>query len=242
MPTQFLGQSLRRVPVGVVAIVAAVMSGWDPEDDEDGAEESEFRLALTAGRYGDARALVEARLSAPDSPRWLVTSMLEDLGLSLAHAGRYDDSIAAFERALELGWEVVPDGRCEIARVLLFAGRDVQADALWAELRAADPEGVWTLNAGGLAHNQVGRDEEAVEWLAAGLRAAIDREDPEHVADQMSDARRLSLRRLGREQDELERDVDAFRARGGGARGGAHVRVPRLAAAGRAFRCGDAGR
>ncbi len=29
----------------------------------------------------------------------------------------------------------------------------------------------------------------------------------------MSDARRLSLRRLRREQDELEREVDVFRAR-----------------------------
>jgi hypothetical protein len=97
--------------------------------------------------------------------------------------------------------------------VLLLAGRDAQADALWTELRAADPQGVWTLNAGGLAYNQVGRDEEAVEWLADGVRVALAEEDPQHVVDQMSDARRASLRRLGRELDELEREVDAFRAR-----------------------------
>jgi hypothetical protein len=48
--------------------------------------------------------------------------MLEDLGLKLAHAKRFDESIAAFERAIELGWHIVPDGRCEIARVLLLAG------------------------------------------------------------------------------------------------------------------------
>jgi len=139
--------------------------------------------------------------------------MLEDIGLKLAHEGHHDESIAAFERAIELGWEVVPDGRCEIARVLLLAGRDAEADVLWADLRAADPKGVWTLNAGGLAFNQVGRDAEAVEWLAGGLRVALAEEDPQHVVDQMSDARRASLRRLGRDQDDLEREVDAFRAR-----------------------------
>jgi hypothetical protein len=142
-----------------------------------------------------------------------VTSMLEDVGLSLAQAGRHDEAIAAFERALELGWDVVPDGRCEIARVLLLADRHAEADALWRELRGADPGGVWTLNAGGFAYNEAGRDEEAIEWLAEGLRVAIGRDDPEHVVDQMSDARRSSLRRLGRELDELEREVEAYRAR-----------------------------
>lgn len=183
------------------------------ERDDDDGPDSEFRESLNAGRFEEARALAEQRLSDPTTPRWLVTSMLEDVGLTLAHAGRHDESIAAFERALEVGWDVVPDGRCEIARVLLLAGRDAPADALWAELRAADAEGVWTLNAGGLAYNQVGRDEEAVEWLTDGLRVALANEDPEHVVNQMSDARRLSLRRLGREQDELEREVDTFRAR-----------------------------
>ena len=44
------------------------------------------------------------------------------------------------------------------------------------------------------------------------MRVAIARDDPEHVVDQLSDARRKSLRRLGRGLDELEREVEAFRA------------------------------
>jgi hypothetical protein len=68
-----------------------------------------------------------------------------------------------------------------------------------AEQRAADP------TAPGL-----------VEWFAAGLRVALGRDDPERVVDQMSDARRLSLRRLGRELDQLERvRGDRERRRGG---------------------------
>jgi len=188
----------------------------DFQTDEEARAEAAFRAALSAARYDEACALIDERALDPRSPGWLVTSMLEDLGLSLAQAGSYDESIAAFERALRLGWDVVPDGRCEIARVLLLAGRDAQADALWRRLRDADPGGVWTLSAGGLAYGEVGRDREAVEWLAAGLRVALQRDDPEHVVDEMSDARRLSLRRLGCELDEPERDVEAFRVRAAG--------------------------
>ena len=184
---------------------------WD-EDDAEIESESPFRTALAAGRVDESRSLIERRAADPETPGWLVTSMLEDLGLWLAHAGRHDEAIASFERALGLGWDVVPDGRCEIARVLLLAGRHREADIMWAELRAADPEGVWTLNAGGMAYGQVGRDLEAVEWFGEGLRVAIGRDDPEHVVDQMSDVRRVCLRRLGQELDEREREVQAFRA------------------------------
>lgn len=98
---------------------------------------------------------------------------------------------------------------------------------MWAELRAADPEGVWTLNAGGMAYGQVGRDSEAVEWFGEGLRVAIGRDDPEHVVDQMSDVRRVSLRRLGQELDEREREVQAVPRRGDGAQTGTDDRAAR---------------
>lgn len=174
--------------------------------------DEELHAALQAGRFDDARAKAERHAADPASERWHVTSMLEDVGLALARAERHDEAIEAFERALELGWNVVPDGHCEIARVLLLAARHDEADPLWARLRAADPGGVWTLNAGGFAYHEVGRDDEAVEWLGEGLRVALTGDDPEHVVDQMSDARRVSLRRLGRELDALEREIEAWRA------------------------------
>ncbi|MDQ2894946.1 MAG: SEC-C metal-binding domain-containing protein [Actinomycetota bacterium] len=201
---------------------------WD-ESDTEIESESPFRTALAVGRVDEARSLIERGAADPETPGWLVTSMLEDLGLWLAQARRYDEAIAAFERALGLGWDVVPDGRCEIARVLLLAGRHREADIMWAELREADPEGVWTLNAGGMAYGQVARDPDAVQWLGEGLRVAIGRDDPEHVVDQMSDVRRVSLRRLGQELDEREREVEAFRA-GAAARRQEQVTELRLAA------------
>jgi len=123
------------------------------------------------------------------------------IGLALAAAGQYDESIATFERAIELGWDVVPDARCEIARVLLEADRHDQADELWQELWAANPEEQWTLNAGGLSYHEAGRNEEAIKWLGEGLRLALAVDDPLQIVDQMSDARRLSLKRLGRREE-----------------------------------------
>ncbi len=173
----------------------------------------QVRAALREGRLEDARGIAEHAASGPEEDTWEVTSMLDEIGLGLAAAGRYDEAIETFERMLELGWEGVPDGRCEIARVLLLAGRHDEADALWAGLREADPDGVWTLNAGGFAYHRVSRDEEAVEWFGEGIRLALADDDPLHVVDQMSDARRVSLRRLGRKLDALELAVEAWRAR-----------------------------
>ena len=191
----------------------------DFELDSSGPEvwdqESAFRVALREGRHDEARKIAERGVGDPETLDWEVTDMLEAIGLELAAAGEYDESIATFERAIELGWDVVPDGRCEIARVLLEAARHDEADALWRELWAADPEEQWTLNAGGLSYNDAGRDEEAVKWLGEGLRLALADEDPLQIVDQMSDARRQSLKRLGREPDALEHEVEAFRARQG---------------------------
>lgn len=192
------------------------MAAVDFESDSSGVEAQDresFRAILREGRYDDAREIAERGVSDPETADWEATDMLEAIGLSLAAAGRYDESIATFERAIELDWGVVPDGRCEIGRVLLEAGRDDKADALWRELWAADPEEQWTLNAGGLSYHEAGRDAEAVKWLGEGLRLALADDDPLQIVDQMSDARRLSLKRLGREPDSLEHEVEAFRAR-----------------------------
>lgn len=185
----------------------------DPSEAEVGDRESPFRAALHEGRYDDARKIAERGVGDPETLDWEVTDMLEAIGLALAAAGEYDESIVTFERAIELGWDVVPDARCEIARVLLEADRHDQADALWRELWAAEPEEPWMLNAGGLSYHEVGRDEDAVRWLGEGLRIALADGDPLQIVDQMSDARRLSLKRLGREPDALEHEVEALRVR-----------------------------
>jgi tetratricopeptide (TPR) repeat protein len=123
--------------------LASVDFELDPSGVEAQDRESPFRAALHEGRYDDARKIAERGVGDPETLGWEVTDMLEAIGLALAAAGEYDESIATFERAIELGWDVVPDARCGIARVLLEAGRHDEADALWRELWAAEPEATW---------------------------------------------------------------------------------------------------
>jgi tetratricopeptide (TPR) repeat protein len=82
----------------------------DFELDPGGAkvwdQESAFRVALREGRHDEAREIAERGVGDPEISDWEVTDMLEAIGLSLAAAGEYDESIATFERAIELGWDV----------------------------------------------------------------------------------------------------------------------------------------
>lgn len=155
-----------RAAVQLRGVLRLALAPVDLESNSTGVEvrdRGSFRAALREGRHDEAREIAERGVGDPETADWEVTDMLEAIGLSLAAAGEYDESIATFGRAIELDWGVVPDGRCEIARVLLEAGRHEEADALWWELWAADPEEQWTLNAGGLSYHEAGRDEEAVK-------------------------------------------------------------------------------
>ncbi len=116
----------------------------DPSEAEVSNQESVFRIALREGRHDEALKIAERGVGDPETLDWEVTDMLEAIGLSLAAAGKYDESIATFERAIELDWGVVPDGRCEIARVLLEGerirpGRSSLARHLHAGRRASVP-------------------------------------------------------------------------------------------------------
>ena len=84
------------------------------------------------------------------------------------------------------------------------------AAAIWAELKASDPDDVWLYNAAGLSYNEVGQHELAVAWLAEGIELAMRTDDPEGIINQLSDVRRHSLKALSRDLDELEERVDPF--------------------------------
>jgi hypothetical protein len=169
-----------------------------------------FEQALKDGELDTARAILDELVDLPDTGGLWLPECYGDLAQSYDRRGRHDDAIAVQERAIALGWGGRPDPRSDIAEFHLRAGRAEQAAAVWAELKAKDPDDVWLYNAAGLSYNEVGDHELAVAWLAEGLELAMRTEDPEGIAAQLSDVRRRSLEALGRELDELEHRVDEF--------------------------------
>ena len=172
-----------------------------------------FERALETGDLGTAHAVLDELAATPGHGGLYLPECYGDLAQRFAEHGRYDDAIAAQQRAIDTGWRGRPDPRSDIAEFHLRAGRGDEAAHLWAQLEAETPDDVWLYNAAGLSYREQGDDERALPWLTKGIELAIRDDDPEDIVAQLSHARRASLEALGQPLDELERDVDAFLAR-----------------------------
>ncbi len=128
----------------------------------------DFEQALKQGDLDVARAILAELVELPDTGGLLMPECYADLAREHDRQGRHDDAIALHERAIELGWDSTPDPRSDIAEFHLRAGREEQAAAIWAELKACVPDDVWLYNAAGLSYNEVGQHELAVAWLGEG--------------------------------------------------------------------------
>jgi tetratricopeptide (TPR) repeat protein len=170
----------------------------------------DFEQALKQGDLDVARAILNELAELPDTGGLWMPECYADLAREYDRQGRHDDAIALHERAIEVGWDSIPDPRSDIAEFHLRAGREEQAAAIWAELKASDPEDVWLYNAAGLSYNEVGQHELAIAWLGEGIELAMRTDDPEGIINQLSGVRRHSLQALGRELDDIEERVDPF--------------------------------
>jgi tetratricopeptide (TPR) repeat protein len=169
-----------------------------------------FEQALKDGDLDVARAILAELVDLPDTGGLWMPECYADLSPEYDRQGRHDDAIALLERAIELGWGGKPHPRSDIAEFHLRGGRHEEAAAIWAELKASDPDDVWLYNAAGLSYNEIGEHELAVEWLGAGIELAMRTDDPEGIINQLSGVRRQSLDALGRDLDELEERVGPF--------------------------------
>jgi tetratricopeptide (TPR) repeat protein len=170
----------------------------------------DFEQALKQGDLDIARVILEELAELPDTGGLWMPECYADLAREYDRQGRHDDAISLHERAIELGWNSTPDARSDIAEFHLRAGRQDQAAAIWAELKASDPDDVWLYNAAGLSYNEVGQHDLAIQWLAEGIELGMRMDDPEGVVNQLSAVRRQSLGALGRGLDGLEQRVDPF--------------------------------
>jgi tetratricopeptide (TPR) repeat protein len=129
---------------------------------------------------------------------------------AMSRLGRHDEAIAAMETALEVGWDPVPDGRCDLATLLVTAGRVEQAYALHEEVHAETPDDVWFYNSAGLDCVDAGDDERALGWFTEGVEVAQRVRDPDRVLPQLLELRSECLARLGRDPDEVQRAAAAL--------------------------------
>jgi tetratricopeptide (TPR) repeat protein len=169
-----------------------------------------FEQALKDGDLDVARAILDELAELQDTGDLYMPECYADLAREYDRQGRHDDAIAVHQRAIEHGWRTIPDPRSDIAEYHLRAGRHEEAAAIWAELKAANPDDVWLYNAAGLSYNEIEEHELAVAWLGEGIELAMRIDDPEGIISQLSDVRRNSLNAVGRELDELEERVDPF--------------------------------
>lgn len=135
-----------------------------------------FEQALDSGDLNSARALLDELAQQPETGGLYMPECYADLAQSFDHHERYDEAIAAMERAIEHGWDGRPDGRSDIAEFHLRAGRREQAAQIWAQLKRDDPSDVWLYNAAGLSYNEVGEHD-----LASRRCADRDRRVPRMV-------------------------------------------------------------
>jgi len=166
--------------------------------------------ATRAAAFGDA--VVFAR--SPKGrrfDRWDLPELLEELSRALAEDGRTDEALAAAQEAIDEGLAGEPDPRCVLAEINYRAGRREQADVIWAQVRADTPDDVWLYNHVGMEKHHGGGHEQAVEWLGRGLELAQDQGDPERLVEQLLDLRAGSLRALGRDDDDTQRQANAHR-------------------------------
>lgn len=171
-----------------------------------------FEQALKQGDLDVARAILDELVELPDTGGLSMPECYADLAREYDTEGRHDDAIRLHERAIELGWDSIPDPRSDLAEFHLRAGRQGRAAAIWAGLKASAPDDVWLYNAAGLSYNEVGQHELAIAWLGEGIELAMRTGDPDGIINQLSDVRRNSLRALGRDLDKLEQRVDPFMA------------------------------
>lgn len=172
------------------------------------------RRAEQLSRAGEWQAAVDGWRAVMDHPcahhQVVDHEVMEEIHQALRQAGRWDEAIAAKRAAVAAGYRSTPDPEADIAECLVLAGRRQEADALFAELRARDPQDVWLYNSGAYTYAGVD-DREALRWSLDGIEMALATGDPDQVVMQLLECAEASWTALDEPVDqELVQRVEVF--------------------------------
>jgi Tfp pilus assembly protein PilF len=122
-----------RRTIAVLALLCAIpraesVAQPEPRDSTSQLIAAEAHHALAAGAWARSAELYESALLKDDrvAEHWYA------YGTALYRSARYQRSVAAFERALQLGDARTREGALQIARAYARMGNDVQASR-WLE-------------------------------------------------------------------------------------------------------------
>jgi tetratricopeptide (TPR) repeat protein len=132
------------------------------------------------------------------------------LGEALMSMKRYDESLEAWEAALAAGARGCPHPRANVADVLLHAGRNDEAVAVFADLFLQCPDDIWLCNVAGFSYLDVGDHASAIPWLERGIAMAMADGDREGILNQLDSARTRCRVAMGLTEDEISLSVAAF--------------------------------
>jgi hypothetical protein len=188
-----------------------VISRQQSEDECDALMDA----VLAARRAKDTDREVASLRACLDHPcaahELRPAELCSELAGTYRSAGRFDDAIGAWERAIAVGYRSVPHPRADIAELLLTSDRREEADELFSELRAQCESDVWLYNSAGFSYAHAGDDEEDLHWIDSGIELALATGDPEDILGQLGDLRTSSLKALGRAlDDDLSKTIEAF--------------------------------
>jgi len=162
------------------------------------------KVAEAAARTGpvdDAVAAWRRVLGHPCAHHQVIDyEIIDEIHRLLRAAGRYEEAIEAKREAIAAGYRSEPDPEADIAECLLAAGRRVEAQRLYAELRERDPEDVWLNNSAAYTYHGID-DREALRWSLDGIDLAISTGDHDQVIGQLLDCAERSWDALGEAAD-----------------------------------------
>ena len=132
---------------------------------------------------------------------------------ALAESGDYKGAVEAQRKAVEAGFDGLPDARQMLAWYLLKAGETAEGDELWSSLLAEAPEDADLHLTAGVAHLDADRPGEAADLLGKAIELTLAGTIDAVALREAVQERTAALDRAGRSPEAVDEHAAAALAR-----------------------------